>query len=137
MIMCHNVFHGWPKTTCLLSVWPRDPKRLDTPDSHTVLLAVPLACQANNHPRIFALTVPDIGKSLPAFAPLRSPPKCHVLREILPVRWSKGSDWAWLQSSLTLCWFVLHLQTTKIPGSIFTDASSQLTVLHSDAGGCK
>ena len=29
MIMCHNVFNVWPKTT-LLPVWPRDSKRLDT-----------------------------------------------------------------------------------------------------------
>ena len=30
MIMCHNVFNVWPKTT-LLPVWPRDAKRLDIP----------------------------------------------------------------------------------------------------------
>ena len=31
VIMCHNVFNVWPKTTLLLPVWPRDAKRLDTP----------------------------------------------------------------------------------------------------------
>ena len=31
MIMCHNVFNVWPKTTLLLPVWPRDAKRSDTP----------------------------------------------------------------------------------------------------------
>ena len=31
--MCRNVFNVWPKTTLLLPVWPRDAKRLDTPDS--------------------------------------------------------------------------------------------------------
>ena len=30
VIMCHNVFNVWPKTT-LLPVWPRDAERLDTP----------------------------------------------------------------------------------------------------------
>ena len=29
MIMCHNVFNVWPKTTLLLPVWLRDAKRLD------------------------------------------------------------------------------------------------------------
>ena len=32
MITCHNVFNVWPKTTLLLPVWPRDAKRLDTPE---------------------------------------------------------------------------------------------------------
>ena len=27
------VFNGWPKTTLLLPVWPRDAKSLDTPAS--------------------------------------------------------------------------------------------------------
>ena len=31
MIMCHNVLNVWPKTTPLLPVCLRDPKRLDTP----------------------------------------------------------------------------------------------------------
>ena len=31
VIMCHNIFNVWPKTTLLLPVWPRDAKRLDTP----------------------------------------------------------------------------------------------------------
>ena len=31
VIMCHNVFNVWPKTTLLLPVWPRASKRLDTP----------------------------------------------------------------------------------------------------------
>ena len=31
MITCRNVFNVWPKTT-LLPMWPRDTKRLDTPD---------------------------------------------------------------------------------------------------------
>ena len=30
VIMCHNVFNVWPKTTLLPPVWPRDAKRLDT-----------------------------------------------------------------------------------------------------------
>ena len=30
--MCHNVFHMWPKTTCLLPVWLKDTKSLDTPE---------------------------------------------------------------------------------------------------------
>ena len=32
VIICHNVFNVWPKTTFLLPVWRRDAKRLDTPD---------------------------------------------------------------------------------------------------------
>ena len=31
VIMCHNVFNVWPKTTLLLPVWPRDTKMSDTP----------------------------------------------------------------------------------------------------------
>ena len=31
MIMCRGVFNVWPETT-LLPVWPRDAKRLDTPE---------------------------------------------------------------------------------------------------------
>lgn len=58
--------------------------------SQTVLLAVPLACQANMDLRIFALIAPDLWKSLPSFASFRSPPKCHVLGEILPITLSKG-----------------------------------------------
>ena len=30
MITCHHVFNLWPKIT-FLPLWPRDPKRLDTP----------------------------------------------------------------------------------------------------------
>ena len=30
VIMCHNVFNVWPKTTPLLLVWSRDTKSLDT-----------------------------------------------------------------------------------------------------------
>ena len=30
VIMCHNVFNVWPKTT-LLPAWPRDAERLDSP----------------------------------------------------------------------------------------------------------
>ena len=33
VITCHNVLNVWPKTTLLLPVWPRDAKRLDTPDT--------------------------------------------------------------------------------------------------------
>ena len=33
VIMCHNVFNVWPRTTPLLPVWPRDAKRLDSPGS--------------------------------------------------------------------------------------------------------
>ena len=29
MIMCHNVFNGWPRTALLLPVWRRDGKRLE------------------------------------------------------------------------------------------------------------
>ena len=36
MIMCHNVFNVWPKTTLLLPVWHRDTKRLGTPGLETV-----------------------------------------------------------------------------------------------------
>ena len=32
VIMCHDVFNVWPNTTLLLPVWPRDTKRLDTPE---------------------------------------------------------------------------------------------------------
>ena len=30
-ISCHNLFNGWPKTTLLFPVWPRDTKRSDAP----------------------------------------------------------------------------------------------------------
>ena len=33
VITCHNVFNVWPKVTLLFPVWPRDSKRLDTPNS--------------------------------------------------------------------------------------------------------
>ena len=31
VIMCHNVFNVWLKTTLLLPMWPRDAERLHTP----------------------------------------------------------------------------------------------------------
>jgi hypothetical protein len=33
-IVSFGVFYVWPKTTRLLPVWPREAKRLDTPDLH-------------------------------------------------------------------------------------------------------
>ena len=32
VIVCCSVFNVWPKTTLLLPMWPRDAKRLDTPE---------------------------------------------------------------------------------------------------------
>ena len=49
VILCHNVFHVWPKTTLLFPLWPRDAKRLDTPvrmkrfQTPSQLQALPLA----------------------------------------------------------------------------------------------
>ena len=39
VIMCHNAFNVWPKTT-LLPVWPRDATRLDTPSKTSSLFSV-------------------------------------------------------------------------------------------------
>ena len=36
VIMCHDVFNVWPKTTLLLTVWPRDAKMLDIPESYSM-----------------------------------------------------------------------------------------------------
>ena len=37
------VFNVWPKTTLLLPVWPRDAKRLDTPELQCLLQGIQLA----------------------------------------------------------------------------------------------
>ena len=55
MIACCSVFNVWPKTTLLLPLWPRDAKRLDTPEKKMIFFSSELVFSPILVPRLSVL----------------------------------------------------------------------------------